>query len=273
MRPLLALLLPLLLSLPAAAEVPRRKITKIAVPETNVRAGVERATVDGLGLVLADEAGKREGVAVVSAAEIAAMIGLERQKQLMGCSDASCLAEIGGALGADLLLTSEISKIGGQWLVSVSLVEVGKARVLGRATRDVARDVALVSATRDAANQALDAWATPVPTWTTGEIAAVAAMGGGALLAVIGGYVAITSFAEADRVVADAASYDAKVKEDEAAAKGTGTTAAIVGGLGLAAAVGGAIAWPQTGRDEEEPVSLALLPVDGGGELTWSLRF
>ncbi len=272
MRPLLALLLPALLALPARAEPPP-KVTKIAVPETNVRAGVDRAAVDGLGLVLADEAGKRANVSVVSASEIAAMIGLERQKELLGCNDASCLAEIGGALGADLLLTSEVSKIGGQWLVSVSLVEVSKAKVLGRATRDVARDVALVSATRDAANQALDAWSAPVPSWTTGEIAAVAAMGGGALLAGIGAYVAITSFAEAERVVADASSYDAAVKDDEAAATSKGTKGAIVGGLGLAAAIGGAIAWPQTGRDAEEPASVAWTPRDGGGELTWSLRF
>lgn len=273
MRPLLALLLPLLLALPAAAEGPRRKVTKIAVPETNVRAGVDRATVDGLGLVLADEAGKREDVAVVSTSEIVAMIGLEKQKELLGCNDASCLSEIGGALGVDLLLTSEVSKIGGQWLVSVSLVEVQKSRVLGRATRDVARDVALVSATRDAANQALDAWAAPVPSWTTGEIAAVAAMGGGTLLAAIGAYVALTSFAEEERVVKDAVTYDASVKEDEAAANAKGTKGAIVGGLGLAAAIGGAIAWPQTGRDELEPTSVALTPRDGGGELTWSLRF
>ena len=44
---------------------------------------------------------RRPGAEVVSGAEIRSLIGFERQKQLLGCKeDSSCIAEMGGALGA-----------------------------------------------------------------------------------------------------------------------------------------------------------------------------
>src|SRR3974377_675727 len=47
---------------------------------------------------------------VIGQREITAMISLERQRDLLGCSDTACLAEIGGALGADQLVTASLGK-------------------------------------------------------------------------------------------------------------------------------------------------------------------
>ena len=45
------------------------------------------------------------GYEVLAPSDIQAMIGLERMKDLVGCeNDSSCLTELGGALGADLLI-------------------------------------------------------------------------------------------------------------------------------------------------------------------------
>src|SRR6185295_5852068 len=61
------------------------------------------------------------GVSVTGKNDIAALLGLERQKQLLGCSDeqASCLAELAGALGVDGLLTGSLGKVGNGYVVEV----------------------------------------------------------------------------------------------------------------------------------------------------------
>ena len=53
-----------------------------------------------------------QGMRVVTSAEIAAMLGLERQRQLLGCSDAqaSCTAELASALGVDGIVTGIVGK-------------------------------------------------------------------------------------------------------------------------------------------------------------------
>jgi hypothetical protein len=63
------------------------------------------------------------------------MIGYEQQKQKLGCDDAGCLAEIGGALGADHIVSIEVSRIGATWLLSMSLVETRTSQVLTRVTQ------------------------------------------------------------------------------------------------------------------------------------------
>jgi hypothetical protein len=54
------------------------------------------------------------GLRVITGREIGALVGLERQKQLLGCSDAEseCVAEIANALGADGLVTGNVGRFG-----------------------------------------------------------------------------------------------------------------------------------------------------------------
>jgi hypothetical protein len=54
------------------------------------------------------------GFQVTTAGDMTAVLGLERQKQLMGCSDASssCLAELASALGVDDILGGQLAKLG-----------------------------------------------------------------------------------------------------------------------------------------------------------------
>jgi hypothetical protein len=53
------------------------------------------------------------GFQVSTAKQIAAVLGLERQKQLVGCSDSasSCFAELANALGVDGILVGEIGRL------------------------------------------------------------------------------------------------------------------------------------------------------------------
>lgn len=55
---------------------------------------------------------RSEGLEVVSAADIASILGMERQKQLLGCGDGtSCMAELGSALGCDLILSLNLARL------------------------------------------------------------------------------------------------------------------------------------------------------------------
>lgn len=57
---------------------------------------------------LAVELGKQPALKVITKNEIDSMLGLEKVRDAMGCSEVSCYAEIGGALGADRLLSGSL---------------------------------------------------------------------------------------------------------------------------------------------------------------------
>lgn len=80
---------------------------------------------------------QRLGLNVTSAEDIAAAIGLERQKQLLGCTDdTTCMTEIASALGADGIITGKLAKLGNTYAANMKVIEAksGKAIALFSAT-------------------------------------------------------------------------------------------------------------------------------------------
>ena len=71
---------------------------------------------------------------LVTSEEIGAMLSLEEQKMALNCDDASCMAEIGGALGVDELVRVSLGKLGSKLIISMSRILVAEAAVLGRST-------------------------------------------------------------------------------------------------------------------------------------------
>lgn len=140
------------LALPAVATAR----TKVAVMDVKNVQGVAEGTATILTDILVSEVA-RYGLEVVSKADITAIVGFEKEKTLLGCSDdSSCLAEIGGALGVDYMFTGQIGQIGSQYHLSFQLVDVRKARVAARSSRYAERDEdALLRATREAVAGAL----------------------------------------------------------------------------------------------------------------------
>lgn len=57
---------------------------------------------------------RNEGLSVTTAADIATLLGAERQRELLGCSSAggSCMVELANALGCDATLTVNLAKLG-----------------------------------------------------------------------------------------------------------------------------------------------------------------
>ena len=95
---------------------------------------------------------------VISARDVVTMLGLERQKQLIGaCTNDSsgCVSDLAGALGADLVFATSIGKAGDAYVVSARLFEGRESRVVGRGTLQAENANALLAAVWKASQQAL----------------------------------------------------------------------------------------------------------------------
>lgn len=64
----------------------------------------------------------QRGFTVTTPQEVAAVLGLERQKALLGCSDDSCSIELAGALGVDAVITGSVSKTSAGYLINLKII-------------------------------------------------------------------------------------------------------------------------------------------------------
>ncbi|MFT3842223.1 MAG: FlgO family outer membrane protein [Myxococcaceae bacterium] len=65
---------------------------------------------------------KNSELQVITHRDIEQVLGLDRQKQLMGCDTSSCAAELAGALGVDALLYGTLAKTGGSITLNIRVV-------------------------------------------------------------------------------------------------------------------------------------------------------
>lgn len=121
--------------LPLAASAAGSGRVKVAVMDVKNVQGVQEGTAVILTDIVVSEVAKQR-VEVVSKGDISAMIGFEKEKQILGCSDDSkCLAEVGGALGVDYMLTGQVGLIGSRYRISLLLVDSKRAKVAARSAR------------------------------------------------------------------------------------------------------------------------------------------
>ncbi len=76
---------------------------------------------------------RSRGLAVTTATEIETVLGLERQKQLLGCAEnsSSCQAEIAAALGADAIVRARVARFGKRFELTLTLIDPANAAVIG----------------------------------------------------------------------------------------------------------------------------------------------
>ncbi len=74
---------------------------------------------------------------VLSTDDVRRALDVDAQKRALGdCSDESCLAEVADALGAQLTVYGTAGKLGGTFVVNVSLFDAQAARSVGRETME-----------------------------------------------------------------------------------------------------------------------------------------
>jgi hypothetical protein len=245
----------------SAAEQP-----KLIVLDLTAGAGVEAGVVGPLSEALTVEVGRRGFFAVVSQRDVTTLLGLERQKQLLGCSDESqsCLAELSGALGARFVISGSIARLGEAWQLTLTTLDTTRTQPLGRATR-LARDLATLQAQLPWA--VAEATATPMPP-PPSRLVPYALIGGGTAAILFGGVWGMVALSSESRLGAELtagrngalltqsrAQYEdgaGAIARDKAIALAAVGTGAALLGLGLwlnpAEVPGGAVALVPTGN-------------------------
>ena len=119
-----------------ASTVSAKKARRIAVYQIE-HAGFD----DRIATVITDsivaEVRKLEKTSVVGMDEIKAMLDLEAQKQLAGCSDVSCVAEIAEALGVDGVIIGNMAIVGDGIAFGLKHIDQHSAQTLGQAARRI----------------------------------------------------------------------------------------------------------------------------------------
>jgi TolB-like protein len=170
-----------------AAEKPKLVVTEFASS-----GGVEKETAALLADAVATEVNTRGFFEPLTAKDVQTLIGLERQKQLLGCSEDSsaCLTELAGALGAPNVLSGSIGRLGDAYQLNLQMLDARKAQVVGRSTR-IARDLDGVRAQIPYA--VAEATGTPLPP-PPSRILPYTLIGAGALAIVVGGVLETGAF-------------------------------------------------------------------------------
>ncbi len=107
---------------------------RVALPELS-GVGLEKGLVSFYSEHLAQQL-TLQGVRVVTAKEIATLLGVERQKQLLGCTEAaqSCIAELANALGAEGILMGDVAKVGTTYQLNLKVLAAASGKRLAQYT-------------------------------------------------------------------------------------------------------------------------------------------
>lgn len=130
----------------------------------------------------------RDGLKVVTPAEIKQLISMERQKELLGCADdgSNCMVELSNALGVDGMVMGSIGKFGGAFQIDLKVVSSRQGQALSTYSARVPDEPAVLDELNKAASQmASDVIAALRPAPPRKNLAWIPAAGGAA--AVIGG--------------------------------------------------------------------------------------
>ena len=154
MRLLAAALLPALLPALAGAQPKPR----IAVLDFTAN-GASKELASAAGGVAANELDRLGAFHVVTSEAIRSMLAFEKQRQMLGCTDAGCMAEIGGALGVDWLVSGRVTRLAAQggvpetWSLDLTLTSVKKGQREGSAIETARSEADLMGRTGKAAQR------------------------------------------------------------------------------------------------------------------------
>lgn len=87
---------------------PQAKVVSLDWQTSGVKPELARLYADTLG-----EALRARGLSLLTSQDVQAVLGLERQRQLLGCAEeaTSCVAEIASAMGSDALMTVTLARL------------------------------------------------------------------------------------------------------------------------------------------------------------------
>lgn len=102
-------------------------------PGAAIDAGQARTLNETLVFELSKQGGRR----VIGRADLRGMLELEASKQLLGCDDVSCMAEIGQALDADRMVQGTLERVGEGWFILVTELDARSLKPVARVQRRI----------------------------------------------------------------------------------------------------------------------------------------
>jgi hypothetical protein len=121
---------------------------KVATMRLNL-VGLSETKADFYTDHLSDRLGE-QGLLVTSPREVATVLGMERQKQLLGCEESSCVAEIANALGVDGLVLGDIAMLGSSYQVNLKVIEAQSGKKLATFSAMVSSEAEVVTTITEA---------------------------------------------------------------------------------------------------------------------------
>ncbi len=237
------------------------------------------------GEQMSTELGSTGKFQVISSSDFATLLGLERQKALLGCGDDStnCMAELSGALGAPLVVSGSLSRAGGKMRLDLKLVRTKDATVLSRQGALIEKEAdiftvvpPLVKAIAEAGSAA-ETSATaapgvtaPPPARVSKSVPAVIVAGVGLVAGLSGIGLWADQGGATDRLVGELAngSVAVEVASQRRGAIYTERTVSIGLMAGGGAVLAGGLIWFLL-SGESSP-SASLVPIRGGVAVSWS---
>jgi TolB-like protein len=247
----------------AAAEKKPKLVVLAIKPVDESTARIAASLTEAITTDLA-KAGRFE---VMGESELTAMLGFEKKKQLLGCSDGSCLAEIGGAIGCDYLLLGTMGKLGTRFRLDLKLADVRRSKIAARDGAEVDTPEVLTDLGRRMLQNVLlmldgkPVPASPEPTSSVGTASKQTSSSSGPIPFVvmgIGGAALIAGGVTTGVTVAQKS--DLKYQEADLRA----SAGIITAGVGLAALAAGVI-WAAVAPSASSTTMVGIAPLNGGG--------
>jgi hypothetical protein len=198
---------------------------------------------------VAESLARHARLEVMTREDVVRLVELEAEKQLLSCDTAqgSCLSELAGALGADLLAFGNIARVGESLVASLTVYDARSGSPIGRRSVSATTADALRRALPAAVHDIVTPLVGPAETraWTSplfiGGVAALVVGAGGAVG--LGGF-ALTQ----DAVLGDRTATTIEKQN----ALGTGVVAAVSASVCAIAAVAGGVSMGLAFATEEQ---------------------
>jgi TolB-like protein len=245
----------LLLAFPAAAERERVVVLELSASDPKLVALAKSITEQ-----VQTELGHDGAIEVVGASDLALALGVERQKELVGCGEGSntCMAEISQALGAPWLVSGSLSRSGDAMRLDLKLIRTANAKAQyrgGRAFKGEANVFDVVSVlSRELAAELTPRGETRVGPWVL--------MGSGVAAGAVGAVLTVKAANDgAAGTMAGAANGKtaAQVLEAQRSANTLMVVGPAVAGVGVAALITGVV-WLASGKPAPATVGLVVSP-------------
>lgn len=212
------------------------------------------------------------GLSVVTSSDIAAVLGVERQKELLTCNEgSSCLAELGNALGCDGIVVVSAAKLDGTLSATVRVVSAGDGRVLAETSVESGSERGFIDALDGAAGRLAAVLRGPAQAAGPSRAAPLALGIGGGALAIGGGVSLLLAFNTAAALDAQLAGSQA-VTPTAVQLAATGKLEQTLGWVGVGAGavlvVTAVLVWVF-----DTPATLALVPTASGATLSFGGRW